>query len=252
MRVLQLWRYPVKSLQGEQLNSMPLNANGIEGDRQFAIFDAESGLGLTARRVPDLLFAAARLRSDGGVQITLPDGSVADDDGALSAWLGRRVKLRSTAEDVSRRYENVVDFEHEKTSKWEPFNGAHGAFHDAQGANVSLMSLATIGGWERRRFRSNVILDGDDEESLLGSRVALGDCLLNVGMRIARCVMITRPQPGGVERDLDVLRTIHRQRDGCLAVGATVARQGTVTVGDPLQQASRHGGSPRVAVARKC
>jgi uncharacterized protein YcbX len=238
MRVLQLWRYPVKSLQGERLGSVPVTVNGIEGDRQFAIFDAETGFGLTARRVPELLYASARLRADGGgVEVTLPDGSIADDDRALSAWLGRLVNLRSTAEDSTRRYENVVDFEQEKISKWEPFNGAHGAFHDAQGANVSLMSLATIGSWERRRFRTNVILDGDDEESFLGSRVGLGDCLLDVGMHIQRCVMITRPQPGGIERDLDVLRTIHRERNGCLAVGATVARQGTVTVGDRLQKA---------------
>jgi len=142
-----------------------------------------------------------------------------------------------TAEDTTRRYENVVDFEHEKVSRWEPFNGGHGAFHDAQGANVSLMSTATIGGWERRRFRSNVILDGNDEESFLKSRVALGEALLDVGMRIKRCVMVTRPQPGDVQRDLDVLRSIHRERDGFLAVGATVARQGTVTVGDRLQKA---------------
>ena len=237
MRVLQLWRYPVKSLQGERLGSVPVTVNGIEGDRQFAIFDAETGFGLTARREPELLYATAQLREDGGVAITLPDGSIADDDRALSTWLGRRVNLRSTAEDTTRRYENVVDFEHEKVSRWEPFNGGHGAFHDAQGANVSLMSTATIGGWERRRFRSNVILDGNDEESFLKSRVALGEALLDVGMRIKRCVMVTRPQPGDVQRDLDVLRSIHRERDGFLAVGATVARQGTVTVGDRLQKA---------------
>ena len=46
--------------------------------------------------------------------------------------------------------------------------------------------------------------------------------------------MVTRPQPGDVERDLDVLRTIHREREGCLAVGATVDAPGTVTVGDEV------------------
>ena len=44
--------------------------------------------------------------------------------------------------------------------------------------------------------------------------------------RIDRCVMTTRPQPGGIERDLDVLRSIHRTRDGCLAIGALVATPG--------------------------
>ena len=46
--------------------------------------------------------------------------------------------------------------------------------------------------------------------------------------------MTTRPQPGGLERDLDVLRTIHRERGGCLAIGAVVRRTGTVEVGDAL------------------
>jgi hypothetical protein len=60
----------------------------------------ETGFGLTGRRVPELLFAAARLRDDGGVDITLPDGSLARNDEALSKWLGRRVTLRSRAADA--------------------------------------------------------------------------------------------------------------------------------------------------------
>ncbi|MEO7398032.1 MAG: sulfurase, partial [Ilumatobacteraceae bacterium] len=63
---------------------------------------------------------------------------------------------------------------------------------------------------------------------------ALGDAVLDVGMRIKRCVMTTRQQPGGVERDLDVLRTINRERDGFLAVGALVVQPGVVHVGDRL------------------
>ena len=74
MRVMELWRYPVKSLQGEQLESVEASADGFEGDRRFAIYDLETGLGLTARRVPELLFASARWREDGMVEITLPDG----------------------------------------------------------------------------------------------------------------------------------------------------------------------------------
>ena len=46
--------------------------------------------------------------------------------------------------------------------------------------------------------------------------------------------MVTRPQPGGIGRDNGVLRTIHRQRDGYLAIGALVTRPGTVSVGDEL------------------
>ena len=235
MRVLELWRYPVKSLQGEQLDSVAVTDDGLEGDRRFAIYDVETGLGLTARRVPELLFASARLRDDGSVDIRLPDGSPAPDDDALSEWLGRRVTLRSLQAEAPRRYEvPVVDFEHETERDWEQFEGAPGAFHDSPRARVSLVSTATIGTWDRRRFRSNVLLDGAGEDALVGSQVTLGDAVIEVGKRIERCVMTVRAQPGGIERDLQVLRTIARERDACLAVGALVKRRGRVSVGDRL------------------
>ncbi len=236
MRILELWRYPVKSLQGEQVDSVAVSADGLEGDRRFAIYDLGTGFGLTARRHPELLCASARLQDDGMVDITLPDGSQARDDGALSAWLGRPVALRSMDADVRREYENPADFEHERTSAWEPFSGAPGAFHDSPNARLSLVSTGTIGSWDRRRFRSNVLVDGEQEDALVGSRVGLGDAVVEFGMRIERCVMTTRPQPGGIERDLQVLRTIARERDACLAVGALVKVAGVVRVGDTLTQ----------------
>jgi uncharacterized protein len=235
VRIAELWRYPVKSLQGERLDAVAVTVDGLEGDRQFAIYDVESGLGLTGRRVPELLFASARLHADGTAGITLPDGSPAGDDDTLSDWLGRSVTLRSAATDGPRRYENVVDFEHESTSAWKPFEGAARAFHDNHRARVSLVSTATIRTWDPRRFRPNVLLDGEDEDSLVGSRVTLGEATLDVTVRIERCVMTTRAQAGGIERDLDVLRTIARERDACLAVGALVVAQGTIRVGDSLE-----------------
>ena len=235
MQIAELWRYPVKSLQGERLDAVAVTADGLEGDRQFAIYDVESGLGLTGRRVPELLFASARMRADGSAEITLPDGSLAGDDNTLSDWLGRSVTLRSAATEAARRYENVVDFEHESTSDWKPFAGAARAFHDNPGARVSLVSTATLGSWDPRRFRANVLLDGEGEDSLVGSRVTLGEATLDVDMRIERCVMTTRAQAGGIERDLDVLRTIARERGACLAVGALVIDQGTIRIGDTLE-----------------
>ena len=232
LRVAELWRYPVKSLQGERLETAAVAAGGIEGDRRFAVYDAETGFGLTGRRVPELLFARARFRDGSAPEITLPDGSIAADDRALSDWLGREVVLRSADEDVPRRYEDVIDFEHEAGSGWKSFEGAAAAFHDSPAVRVSLLSTATIGAWDRRRFRPNVLLDGEGEDALVGSTVALGDALLDVVGRIKRCVMTTRPQPDGIERDLDVLRTIARERDARLAVGALVVRHGTVRVGD--------------------
>ncbi|HXY94077.1 MAG TPA: MOSC N-terminal beta barrel domain-containing protein [Acidimicrobiia bacterium] len=234
MRVVELWRYPVKSVQGERLDAAEVTVSGLRGDRSFALFDLETGFGLTARRVPELLFASARLREDGGVTITLPDGSVAADDHALSAWLGRRVALRAFGDDVVRRYENPIDFEDEVQSEWMVFDGATAAFHDSPSAQVSVVSTGTIGAWDPRRFRANVVVDGEGEDGLVGRRIAIRDVVLDVARRIPRCVMTTRPQPGGIVRDLDVLRTINRERDGFLAVGALVVQPGVTRAGDAV------------------
>lgn len=237
MRVQELWRYPVKSLQGERLHEALVSADGIDGDRRYAIFDLDTGLGLTGRRVPELLFASATLTADGGVRITLPDGTLAGGDRALSDWLGRPVALRSADEKVGRRYEDVIDFEREQSSAWQTFDGAPGPFHDAPRARVSLVSTDTIGAWDPRRFRANIMLDGAGEDALVGSSIAVGEALLHIGGRIQRCVMVTRPQSGGIDRDLNVLRTIARERAACLAVGAVAARPGIVRVGDELRPA---------------
>jgi len=143
-----------------------------------------------------------------------------------------RVALRSSDASVTRLFENPEDFEHD--SDWAPFEGADGPFHDSARTRVSLVSTATIGAWDRRRFRSNVLLDGEGEDDLVGSTVELGEVGLDVGQPIERCVMTTRPQAGGIERDLDVLRTIARERGNNLAVGALVSRPGHVRVGDEL------------------
>jgi uncharacterized protein YcbX len=230
VRVAELWRYPVKSLQGERLHRAAIVSAGIVGDRRFAIVDVESGLGLTARRVPQLLMASARLVDD-AVEITLPNGSVANDDDALSAWIGRRVTLRDAREQSGgNTYECPTDLGTERD--WFSFDGPGAAFHDAGIWRVSMISTGTIGEWDRRRFRSNVVLDGDGEDAWIGADVQLGSAAVHVESPIPRCVMVTRPQPGGIERDLDVLRTINAQRSSCIAIGATVKSPGEVCVGD--------------------
>jgi uncharacterized protein YcbX len=233
VRVAEIWRYPVKSLQGERLEAVEVDSSGVRGDRSYALFDATTGFGLTARREPLLLFAAAAIGSGGALTITVPDGSLASTDEELSDWLGRKVHLRPAADTGPRRYETVADFEDED-GEWEPFDGSLGAFHDLAGASLSLLSRDSIGAWDARRFRANLLLDGGDDHALAGTRVAVGGAQLDVGLPIPRCVMTTRPQPGGLERDLDVLRTIHRERGGCLAVGALVHQPGRVRAGDEV------------------
>src|SRR6267378_4450759 len=100
--VTALWRYPVKSMLGERCQSLTLNARGVEGDRLFAVVDANGklGSGKSTRRFAriDGLF---RFRSayDGDVPaITFPEGRClrGDDPGihdALTAALGQPVTL---------------------------------------------------------------------------------------------------------------------------------------------------------------
>jgi uncharacterized protein len=238
LQVAEIWRYPVKSLGGEELDRVVVGEHGVEGDRQWALFDVGTGFGLTARRVPELLQATARCTADGGVEVLLPDGTATADDAALSAWLGRGVTLRSTAETDGRpRYESPDDDEAAAEGPvpgWHPWRGAAGAFHDDPDFRVSLLSTATLGEWDRRRFRANLVLQGSGEDALVGRRVRCGDAELEVTGRIARCVMVTRPQAGGIERDTGVLKTIHRERGGELAVGALITRSGAVSRGDTV------------------
>jgi uncharacterized protein len=233
VRVAELWRYPVKSLQGERLGEAAIDALGIAGDRRWALFDRDTGLGLTARRVPELLFGSARLRDDGGVEVVLPDGTVTTDERVISGWLGRDVELRAAGEEVPT-YESPVDEDEPDPAEWLQWEGAQGPFHDSPRIRLSLVSTGTLGTWDRRRFRANVVLDGEGEDGLRGQEAELGGVRLRIGIPIERCVMTTRPQPGGIARDTSVLKTIHRERDGLLAVRAAVLRPGTVRTGDEL------------------
>ncbi len=233
MRVVELWRFPVKSLQGERVPAVEIGPAGLLGDRSHAIFDVATGLGLTARRVPEMLFASARHLDGGGVEITLPDGSVVADDAALSAWLGRPVQLRSADDLGPRNYENPSDTETESDDSWYPFEGSSGAFHDSAGATVTVLSRSNTDGEDPRRFRANVLVDAG-EDDLVGLSVRVGRAVLAVLKPIGRCVLVTRAQPDGIAVDREVLRRIHRERGGNLAVGGTVTTTGAVAVGDDL------------------
>jgi uncharacterized protein len=237
VQVVELWRYPVKSLQGERVDAVALDDRGVVGDRRWGIADVATGFVLTGRREPQLLYASARLDGD-DVVVTLPDGAVATTDAALSAWLGRPVAL-VRAGDGAAEYEAPNDDEDE-AGEWSRWTGPRGAFHDATSFQVSLVGTATLGQWDRRRFRPNVVVEGEGEDALVGRRLHVGGAVLDVVKQVSRCVMVTRPQPGGIERDLDVLRTVHRERDGRLAIGGRVAVPGAIAVGDAVVDQGPH------------
>lgn len=242
MQVVEIWRYPVKSVGGEPLTSALVTARGLLGDRSHGIVDTETGMVLTARRAPDLLHATAKLvgtTASAGVEVTLPDGTRIDAgrsdpaavDRTLSDWLGRPVELRAAGPDGGT-FEAPLDVEHD--ADWVSWQGPGLAWHDSDKARVSLVSVGSLGEWDARRFRANVVLSGAGEDELVGHRLAVGTAHLDVAKRIGRCVMVTRPQPG-LERDLDVLRTINRVRGGNLAIGSLVSRPGMLMVGDDVE-----------------
>ncbi len=229
LTLTQIWRYPVKSLGGEQLESAMLGERGIEGDRAWGLRQLSTGLTLTARRRPELLFASARI-VDGDVVITLPDGSETADDVVLSSWLGEDVALIA-ASDESATYETPIDAEHEDAAPWVSWNGPVGSFHDSGRSRVSLVSTDSLGNWDIRRFRTNLVVEGGGEDDLVGSTLSIGRADVMINKPIDRCVMVTRPQPG-LERDLDVLRTINRDRNTFLSIGGTIVTAGRIGLGD--------------------
>ncbi len=233
VKILQLWRYPVKSMQGELLDSVDVTAAGLAGDRAWALRDTATGLTLTARRAPELLFARG-LEIDGRALVRLPDGIETDSDDDLSRWLGRDVELIA-ATDQPATYEIATDAEDETNSAWRTWSGPGIAFHDSARTRVSIIGEETLRTWPVRRFRPNVVSSGGAEDGLVGASMrSTGGVVLDLRHRIDRCVMITRAQPGGIDRDLDVLRTVNRERGSVLGVGALVSRPGRLQVGDAL------------------
>ena len=108
-RVIECWRYPVKSMQGERVDELAIGSKGVESDRGYALLDAASGRILSAKSVKDLLFARVE-----GKAVVLPDGtSVALDDPAasdvLSAWLERDVRLATPVEGEERSFQMTFD-----------------------------------------------------------------------------------------------------------------------------------------------
>lgn len=232
MPITRLYRYPVKSMQGERLEVAAVGDRGIEGDRSHAIVDDTSGVVLTGRLDPPLLFARGVL-DDGHATVVLPDGSSTSDDATLSAWIGRPVRLRGPAPQRSS-YEIRIDAEDE-SSEVVAWQGPAGSYHDSGRTQLSIIATGDLRDWDVRRFRPNVLVDAETVDHLVGRRVHLGDVVVEVVKHIDRCVMITRPQPEGIERDLDVLRTVRDEREMLLGVGAIVVAGGEIGVGDRLE-----------------
>ena len=113
MRIVGLWRHPVKSMQGESIGQAELGVSGLPFDRRWGVIDVDTGKVLSAKREGKLLMAAARLAGE-APEVRLPDGewtSVTDPsiDDDLSAWLGRPVKVQAADTASPASYQMNVD-----------------------------------------------------------------------------------------------------------------------------------------------
>ncbi|HEY5011334.1 MAG TPA: MOSC N-terminal beta barrel domain-containing protein, partial [Acidimicrobiia bacterium] len=199
-RLLEVHRFPVKSMRGEALTEAQLDDTGVAGDRAHALLDVETGKVASAkdpRRWAALLgFAAAYVdAASSGAQlvVVLPDGSrvrsdEADVDARLSDALGRSVRLVATpaagavyddlwpdVEGIAPE-EFIADTQTSTSDDGRPVSSlpvgllAPGTFQDVAPLTIltsaslaRAAALAPNGRWDTRRFRPNLVVDVEGE-----------------------------------------------------------------------------------------
>ena len=266
--VVGLWRYPVKSMMGEELNAAEVMERGLVGDRQFAVVDASTGKVAGAKNPRkwgnffDFRAAYVEPPESGSklpaVRLTLPDGTVVSSEQpdvarVLSRALGREVAFAEAQHDgessgaqAEEYWPDIEGLDYRDTvTEWEL---PAGTFFDL--AVVHLLTTATIerlrvlypeGRFEVRRFRPNIVVaTGPDQQGFvendwIGHTVAIGD---EVRLRITgpcpRCVMTTLPQ-GDLPKDAGILRTAAQNNHANVGVYADVVKGGTVRRADEVR-----------------
>jgi uncharacterized protein YcbX len=265
--IVALWRYPVKSMMGEELNAAEVTRRGLVGDRQFAVIDASTGKVAGAKNPKkwgnffDFRAVYVEPPQRGSklpaVRLTLPDGTVVTSDQPdltqiLSSALGREVAFaeargngESSGAQAEEYWPDMEGLDHRDTvTEWElPV----GTFFDL--AVVHLLTTATIdhlralypeGRFEVRRFRPNIVVStgpeaqGFVENDWIDRTIAIGD---EVRLRITgpcpRCVMTTLPQ-GDLPKDAGILRTAAQHNHANVGVYADVVAGGAIRRGDPV------------------
>ena len=226
MIVKQLWRYPVKSMLGEACASLRVDARGVEGDRLYAVRDAQGKLGsgkTSGRHIRiDGLFGFRASSVNGVPVLTFPDGRTmsADDAGihaALSAVFGQPVTLV-------------------KESGRPHFDSA--PIHVVTTASLAWLKQALPDGKvDERRFRPNLLIEAEGaaplEQQWIGRTLQVGSLRLRVTDPTERCRMVTLAQTD-LPEDLGVLREIAQQQDAQFGVYAEVIAPGELRVGDPV------------------
>lgn len=262
--VWSLWRFPVKSMLGEELNASEVTARGLVGDRAFALIDPTSSKVVSAKnprkwaKIFDFRATYVEPPRTGTalppVRITMPDGtnvtSDQDDlDRILSRALGRDIRFGSPAPQKPSLEEYWPDMEglaHRETITDEAM--PPGTFFDS--AVIHILTTATVdrlrelypeGRFEVRRFRPNIVVEvaaGEKsfaEDAWIGHAIVIGDGVrLGITGPCPRCVMTTLSQ-SDLPRDPGILRTAARHNQANVGVYAGGLQAGMIRRGDPVR-----------------
>jgi uncharacterized protein YcbX len=261
--IVAVWRYPVKSMMGEELNASDVTERGLLGDRGYALIDAETGKVASTKnprrwgRLFECRSAYIEPPSDPAsfppARISLPDGSLVltSDSGVanrLGQVVGRTVRLASSAPEGAaiEGYWPEYDFLPNPDKVFDVTLPAGTFFDDAPVHLVTtatldrLRELAPRSRFEARRFRPNFVVEmangaqGFVENDWAGRNLRIGDeVVLHIGRPCPRCVMTTLPQ-GDLPKDPGVLRAVVQNNEGNVGVLASVVRPGRVRRGDAI------------------
>jgi uncharacterized protein YcbX len=218
--VAEIWRYPVKSMAGERLDSCTVAETGLEGDRRWALVDGtanRAGKLLTIRQQERLLAYRASLKVS-GLEVVSPEGETRPLDAGMVARLAAEASRPLTLRELE---------------------GAN--FDDSPVLIVNLASVAAFAlqagvPVDHRRFRANLYVDGlepEEEIGWLGRLVATGDAEMEVVSRCERCVVITR-DPDTTLATPELLRVLTDTHETCMGVYCRVKKPGRVAVGDQV------------------
>lgn len=225
----QVARYPVKSMKGESLPSLPLTLQGFEEDRRYAFVQSDSRSSfpwLTGRELPELLRYQTSVEKAGS-----PDVAVSVTTASGERWPVDSDGLR---EEIETRFGKPVFL-------LRDYRGSYDV------AAVSLISRQTVARIAQEtgtqddpwRFRPNLLIDlqgggAFDELKWVGRILRLGESgRIAVTEADERCVMITL-DPATGESSPSILKCVVQQHNKCAGVYATVLTPGEVRAGDGL------------------
>lgn len=262
-RVCALWRYPVKSMMGEELNAAFVTPSGVLGDRAFALRDDEGKL-VTAknpRKWPEMFAHRAAfveplpLSADAEmppVRMTLPNGdSVLSSDPNASQMLSESLGRAVTWETVAPQ-EPVIEEFWPADVEGLPYadavtdeNTLSGTFFDLSTMHVlttstldAMKAIYPPGRFEARRFRPNIIVEtsgeGFVENAWIGHTIKLGEVEMEITGPCPRCVMTTVAQYD-LPKDSGILRTAVQHNEGGVGVYAKITKPGVVRRNDVVE-----------------